>query len=147
MSANNAHPRGSGSGSSSGPSSSASSPTKRSHRQTNFLSPPPPNRSTSPLPRRRPASPSAVFAAPPLHLTVRFSAALPDLHLDILTPQLTTIATLKHLIRARLAADAKSSSPPDSGKLHNAAADAASRARLRFIHAGKILPDSAALST
>ncbi|KAK1761218.1 DUF2407 C-terminal domain-containing protein [Echria macrotheca] len=140
MSANNTHPSGSGSGSNSGPSSSASSPTKRSHRhQPNFLSLPPPNRSTSPLSRSssRPTSPSPVFTTPPLHLTVRFSAALPDLHLDILTPQQTTIATLKHLIRARLAADAKSSP----------AADSASRARLRFIHAGKILPSNAALST
>ncbi|KAK1836127.1 DUF2407 C-terminal domain-containing protein [Podospora conica] len=124
--------------STSGASSSASSPTKRSSSQ--HLLPTPSNaRSTSPLPRS-PVTPSRkVFVPPPLHLTVRFSTSLPDLQLDILTPHLTTVVALKHQIRARLAADAASSSDP-----HHAAA---ARARLRFIHAGKLLPDHAPLST
>ncbi|KAK0626324.1 DUF2407 C-terminal domain-containing protein, partial [Immersiella caudata] len=79
----------------------------------------------------------------PLHLTVRFSTSLPDLHLDILTPHQTTIAALKHLIRARLADDANA---PDTTARNNAAS-AAARGRLRFIHGGKILPDHAALSS
>ncbi|KAH7021241.1 DUF2407 C-terminal domain-containing protein [Microdochium trichocladiopsis] len=64
----------------------------------------------------------------PLHLTIRFAASLPDLELDILHPSSTTVVSLKHTIRSRLDA-------PDSER------------RLRFIHAGKILPDAAALST
>ncbi|KAH9898763.1 DUF2407 C-terminal domain-containing protein [Xylariomycetidae sp. FL2044] len=70
----------------------------------------------------------AAAAAPPLLLTVRFSAALPDLELDIPHPSRTTVVSLKHLIRARL-------SEPNSQR------------RLRFIHAGKILPDTAVLSS
>ncbi|KAI1106812.1 DUF2407 C-terminal domain-containing protein [Jackrogersella minutella] len=65
---------------------------------------------------------------PPLLLTIRFSASLPDLELDIPRPSSTTVVSLKHLIRQRL-------SEPTSQR------------RLRFIHGGKILPDSAALST
>ncbi|KAI1427464.1 DUF2407 C-terminal domain-containing protein [Xylaria sp. FL1777] len=65
---------------------------------------------------------------PPLLLTIRFSAALPDLELDIPRPHATTVVSLKHLIRSRLdKADA--------------------RRRLRFIHGGKILPDTAVLSS
>ncbi|OIW27252.1 hypothetical protein CONLIGDRAFT_704941 [Coniochaeta ligniaria NRRL 30616] len=79
----------------------------------------------------RPSSPlrSPSFAhTPPLHLTVRFSTSLPDLHLDILTPQQTTIAALKSLIRSRLASPNRSR-------------------RLRFIHGGRVLPDGAVLSS
>ncbi|PHH59530.1 hypothetical protein CDD81_2892 [Ophiocordyceps australis] len=64
-------------------------------------------------------------APPPLHLTVRFSTSLADIHLDIPAPQRTSILALKLLLRTRLS----------------------SRARLRFIHQGRILADSAALST
>ncbi|XXG97790.1 hypothetical protein Hte_004103 [Hypoxylon texense] len=65
---------------------------------------------------------------PPLLLTIRFSAALPDLELDIPRPSSTTVVALKHTIRGRL-------SPPND------------RRRLRFIHGGKILPDGAVLSS
>lgn len=137
-------PSASGSGSSSGASSSSSSPTKRSSQ--NLLALPNTARSPSPLPRS-PTSPSrALFAPPPLHLTVRFSTSLPDLHLDILTPHQTTIAALKHRIRARLAADAASKSALENATKRNAFA-AAARGRLRFIHGGKILPVSATLSS
>lgn len=140
----NGRPGGSGSGS----SSSASSPTKRSAQHLLPLLPTT-ARSTSPLPRS-PTSPSrALFTPPPLHLTVRFSTSLPDLHLDILTPHQTTIAALKHQIRSRLAADANATTSKlasDTKDQPNAAA-AAARGRLRFIHGGKILPDSAALSS
>ncbi|KAI5864326.1 DUF2407 C-terminal domain-containing protein [Durotheca rogersii] len=64
----------------------------------------------------------------PLLLTVRFSAAIPDLELDIPRPAATTVVSLKHLIRTRLA-------EPNSQR------------RLRFIHGGKILPDGAALAS
>lgn len=65
--------------------------------------------------------------APPLSLTIRFSASVPDLDLDIPHPSQTTVISLKHLIRSRLA-------EPNSQR------------RLRFIQGGKILPDTAALS-
>ncbi|KAK3314623.1 DUF2407 C-terminal domain-containing protein [Apodospora peruviana] len=97
------------------------------------LAPPSPLR--PPL-SRNPSSSSLFNTIPPLHLTVRFSASLPDLELDILNPHRTTVVALKHLIRGRLAADASSSS-----------SSTAARGRLRFIHAGRILPDAAALST
>lgn len=67
-------------------------------------------------------------AAQPLLLTVRFSAALPDLLLDIPSPATTTVVALKHLIRGRLEA-------PHRDR------------RLRFIYRGKILPDAAALAS
>ncbi|KAI0541424.1 DUF2407 C-terminal domain-containing protein [Xylaria digitata] len=76
----------------------------------------------SPLPKAMSAAP------PPLLLTIRFSAALPDLELDIPRPSATTVVSLKHLIRSRL------------DKAH-------ARRRLRFIHGGKILPDTAVLSS
>lgn len=109
-------------------SSSSSSPTKPSRP---FL--PPSQPVARPLP---PAPPNTTSRRPlshhlpplPLLLTVRFSTSLPDLQLDISRPGQTTVASLKHLIRARLDA-----------------ADAARR--LRFIHSGKILPDSAVLGS
>ncbi|KAH6657645.1 DUF2407 C-terminal domain-containing protein [Truncatella angustata] len=67
-------------------------------------------------------------SAPPLSLTIRFSASVPDLDLDIPRPSQTTVISLKHLIRSRLA-------EPNSQR------------RLRFIQGGKILPDTAALSS
>ncbi|KAK3320647.1 DUF2407 C-terminal domain-containing protein [Cercophora scortea] len=127
---------GGGGGSSSRSPSSSSSPTKPSQRQP-FPSGPspatlaPPSSPSLSLPRS-PSSPQFPPPPPPLHLTIRFSAALRDLHLDILHPHRTTVVALKHLIRARLAADA---------------ATTAARGRLRFIHSGKILPDAAALSS
>lgn len=61
---------------------------------------------------------------PSLLLTVRFSTSLPDLLLDIPYPATTTIAALKYQIRSHL-------TQPDSQR------------RLRFIHGGRILPDTA----
>ncbi|KAI9170883.1 DSC E3 ubiquitin ligase complex subunit [Paramyrothecium foliicola] len=61
---------------------------------------------------------------PPLLLTIRFSTSLPDVDLDITDPRATTVLFLKHLLRNRL-------STPN---------------RLRLIHQGRLLPDSAALS-
>lgn len=95
--------------------------------------PPKPSRPTLTVPtsQSRPSSPSrpsSFTPSAPLHLTVRFSTSLPDLHLDILTPHQTTIAALKSLIRSRL-------SDPNRHR------------RLRFIHGGKILPDTAVLSS
>ncbi|KAI1179831.1 DUF2407 C-terminal domain-containing protein [Nemania sp. FL0916] len=82
---------------------------------------------TSPgIPKPIPA-PAALPPSPPLLLTIRFSASLPDLELDIPHPGSTTIVSLKHLIRARL-------------DKQNA------RRRLRFIHGGKVLPETAVLS-
>ncbi|KAH8677623.1 DUF2407 C-terminal domain-containing protein [Xylariales sp. PMI_506] len=67
-------------------------------------------------------------SGPPLALTIRFSASVPDLDLDIPHPSQTTVISLKHLIRSRLA-------EPNSQR------------RLRFIQGGRILPDNAALSS
>ncbi|KAL4891948.1 DUF2407 C-terminal domain-containing protein [Aspergillus ambiguus] len=63
----------------------------------------------------------------PLLLTVRFSASIPDLPLDVLSPDTTTAAGVKQLIRTRL--------PPDL-----------SSHRLRLIYAGRGLEDPVALS-
>ncbi|KAK7421548.1 hypothetical protein QQZ08_009893 [Neonectria magnoliae] len=60
----------------------------------------------------------------PLHLTIRFSTSQPDLDLEVPSPPSTTVLALKHLLRSRLV----------------------SRSRLRLIHQGRLLPDSAALS-
>ena len=84
--------------------------------------------------------------SPSLHLTVRFSASLPDLHLDIPSPNRTTIVALKHRIRERLLALSSSSKDKDSKDDDQTTAKAA-RSRLRFIHAGKILPDTAIVSS
>ncbi|ETS78970.1 hypothetical protein PFICI_08823 [Pestalotiopsis fici W106-1] len=70
---------------------------------------------------------TSAATAPPLSLTIRFSASVPDLDLDIPHPSQTTVISLKNLIRGRLA-------EPNSQR------------RLRFIQGGKILPDGAALS-
>ncbi|KAL4953126.1 hypothetical protein BDW69DRAFT_184758 [Aspergillus filifer] len=63
----------------------------------------------------------------PLYLTVRFSASIPDLRLDIDYPETTTAAGLKQAIRARL---------PQSLSLH----------RLRLISAGRGLEDTTPLA-
>lgn len=64
----------------------------------------------------------------PLLITVRFSASIPDLPLDVSDPNTTTGAGLKQLIRANL---------PSSLSSH----------RLRLIYAGRGLEDTAALAT
>ena len=64
----------------------------------------------------------------PLLLTIRFSASLPDIELDIPSPETTTVVALKHLIRVRLEAP------------HNTH-------RLRFIYQGKILQDASSLTS
>ncbi|KAL2175345.1 DUF2407 C-terminal domain-containing protein [Thermothelomyces heterothallicus CBS 202.75] len=111
-------------------------------------------------PRVSRTPPALLFppAPPPLHITVRFSIALPDIQLEIPSPQQTTVVALKHLIRRRLAADAdaeaeaeaEASDKEDDGDAPGAQtpspAAQASRARLRFIHNGHILPDAAVLS-
>jgi len=106
----------------------------------------------------RSPSPSA---PPPLHLVIRFSNSLPDLNLDILSPHRTTVVALKHQIRARLIDGSTTStgtgrdSTDSTSKLLDSStnnnhgestAAIAARSRLRFIHAGKILPDAAVLS-
>jgi hypothetical protein len=63
-----------------------------------------------------------------LLVTVRFSASIPDLHLDVPDADTTTGAGLKQLIRAKL---------PPSLSSH----------RLRLIYAGRGLEDTAALAT
>ncbi|KAI0865395.1 DUF2407 C-terminal domain-containing protein [Xylaria cubensis] len=85
---------------------------------------------TTTMAPKSPLAPKAPMPAtlPPLLLTIRFSASLPDLELDIPRPGATTVVSLKHLIRSRL------------DKAH-------ARRRLRFIHGGKILPDTAVLSS
>ncbi|KAI1294387.1 DUF2407 C-terminal domain-containing protein [Xylaria venustula] len=83
---------------------------------------------TTPAPKSTLLQKAMPAAPPPLLLTIRFSAALPDLDLDIPRPGATTVISLKHLIRSRL------------DKAH-------ARRRLRFIHGGKILPDTAVLSS
>ncbi|KAK5131506.1 hypothetical protein LTR08_000900 [Meristemomyces frigidus] len=69
------------------------------------------------------------MAAPPtpLALVLRFSTAHPDVLLAVPHPHTTTGLALKQLLRARLDAPAATS-------------------RLRLIHAGKVLPDAAALA-
>ncbi|KAJ5297458.1 hypothetical protein PENANT_c005G10022 [Penicillium antarcticum] len=62
-----------------------------------------------------------------LLITVRFSASIPDLQLDVPDPEITTGAGLKQLIRAEL--------PPDL-----------SPHRLRLIYAGRGLEDTTALT-
>lgn len=63
-----------------------------------------------------------------LLITVRFSASIPDLPLDVSAPETTTGAGLKQLIRAKL--------PPNL-----------SSHRLRLIYAGRGLEDTSALTT
>ncbi|KAF4589859.1 family UPF0645, transmembrane [Ophiocordyceps camponoti-floridani] len=67
---------------------------------------------------------SPSVASDPLHLTIRFSSSIPDLDLDIASPERTTVLSLKHLLRSRID----------------------SRSRLRLIYQGHILPDPCALS-
>ncbi|KAK8093647.1 hypothetical protein PG997_000332 [Apiospora hydei] len=88
------------------------------------LKPPPLNSAAlGPSPNLTPAP----LSPQPLSLTIRFSASIPDLDLEIPHPAQTTVVSLKHLIRGRLA-------EPNSQR------------RLRFIQGGRILPDTAALS-
>lgn len=106
-----------------GGSSASSSPTKPRHQN-----PPAPLKTPALLtPHNGGPAPKPQYT-PPLLLTVRFSTSIPDLLLDIPHPGRTTVAALKHLIRTRL-------EQPNSQR------------RLRFIHGGKILPDTAVLGT
>ncbi|KAJ6047996.1 hypothetical protein N7460_004143 [Penicillium canescens] len=73
-------------------------------------------------------TPHTISDKPPdLLITVRFSASIPDLQLDVPAPESTTGAGLKQLIRAEL--------PPDL-----------SSHRLRLIYAGRGLEDTSALT-
>lgn len=74
-----------------------------------------------------PESPDADADRPALLLTVRFSASIPDQLLDVATPETTTSAGLKQLIRARL---------PSGLSAH----------RLRLIYAGRGLEDGTPLT-
>ncbi|KAI2826582.1 hypothetical protein CBS147321_7798 [Aspergillus niger] len=71
--------------------------------------------------------PPTTSTSNPLYVTIRFSASIPDLPLDIFSPETTTSAGLKQLIRTRL--------PPHL-----------SSHRLRLIHAGRGLEDKTPLS-
>jgi hypothetical protein len=62
-----------------------------------------------------------------LNITVRFTTDIPDLLLDISSPDETTVIALKHLIRSQL--------PPPTNTQ-----------RFRFIHSGKLLKDEDVLS-
>ena len=66
-------------------------------------------------------------AADPLLLTVRFSASMPDLFLDIESPETTTAAGVKQLIRTHIPSDL-------------------SAHRLRLIYAGRGLEDATPLT-
>lgn len=70
------------------------------------------------------------FSAPPspLSLTIRFAIPLPDLPIFIASASTTAVSALKRQIRDALPAE------------H-------SRRRLRLIHSGKVLPDSATLAS
>lgn len=83
------------------------------------------SQATHPTPNHTPDSKSDT---PALLLTVRFSASIPDLFLDIATPETTTSAGLKQLIRAHL---------PSELSAH----------RLRLIYAGRGLEDATPLTT
>ncbi|EEA20209.1 hypothetical protein TMatcc_000192 [Talaromyces marneffei ATCC 18224] len=67
-------------------------------------------------------------AAPELHLTIRFSASIPDVQLDIPSPSTTTVAGLKQLIRAHLPSDL-------------------ANRRIRLIYSGRGLEDASSLRT
>ncbi|KAL2116455.1 hypothetical protein VTJ04DRAFT_8623 [Mycothermus thermophilus] len=134
-------------------------PSSASQPSASSLSSNPLNSTLSPQPQdpRPPQSlptsrPSSAFllpsAPPPLHITIRFSTALPDLHLDIPSPHQTTVVALKHLIRGRLAADAEADVSAGKRPDHAPPSPAAQAAvaRLRFIQNGRILPDGSVLS-
>ena len=72
-------------------------------------------------------NPSAPGGPTPLRVTVRFTTSIPDLLLDIPSPNETTAIALKHLIRSQLSAPT-------------------STHRFRLIHSGKLLKDSDLLS-
>lgn len=63
-----------------------------------------------------------------VYLIIRFSASIPDLSISIPLPRFTPTLSLKQLIRSHL--------PPDQAS-----------SRLRLIYAGKVLTDTAPLST
>lgn len=73
-------------------------------------------------------SSSTPVASMALHLIVRFTTSIPDLLLEIPSPNETTVIALQHLIRSKL-------DPPTSNH------------RLRLIHAGKLLKDDDLLTS
>ncbi|RJE18082.1 conserved membrane protein, partial [Aspergillus sclerotialis] len=79
---------------------------------------------STPSPNQLPSLDSEEITLP---LTIRFSASIPDLPLDISTPESTTAAGLKQLIRSRLPSDL-------------------SAHRLRLIYAGRALDDATPLT-
>jgi hypothetical protein len=75
-----------------------------------------------------PDAPMTVGGPKPLLITVRFTTSIPDLLLDISSPNETSVIALKHIIRSKL-------DPPTS------------KHRFRFIHGGKLLKDDDILGT
>jgi iron-sulfur cluster assembly protein len=73
-------------------------------------------------------SPESLDTDPDLYLTVRFSASIPDVQLEIASPSTTTAAGLKQLIRQKLPRDL-------------------SDHRLRLIYSGRGLEDAVSLTT
>lgn len=73
-------------------------------------------------------SPESLDTDPDLRLTVRFSASIPDVQLEIASPSTTTAAGLKQLIRQNLPRDL-------------------SDHRLRLIYSGRGLEDAVSLTT
>lgn len=67
----------------------------------------------------------ALQTHPPLLITIRFPTSLPDVDIHISSPKNTTVVGLKQALRSRIA----------------------SESRLRFIYQGRILDDSARLTT
>ncbi|KAK4461802.1 DSC E3 ubiquitin ligase complex subunit 3 [Cladorrhinum samala] len=125
----------------------AGSSSSRLPQDQQPLLPPQTSPSSTPTPKQTLQQQQQQQQQPPLHITVRFSVSLPDIELDIPSPQTTTVVALKHLIRTRLAAAAKSETAPAPPQTQLPPASHASRARLRFIHSGRILPDAAVLSS
>ncbi|CUS14494.1 unnamed protein product [Tuber aestivum] len=93
-----------------------------------------PSPSSSSKPRTPPARHQSIISAEgedpssPVSLLIRFSISLPDLPIYVPASANTLVSTLKSHVRSLL--------PPDQ-----------SRRRLRLIHAGKVLSDSATLAS
>ena len=102
----------------------------------------------------------------PLLITIRFSTSLPDLHLDVPEPHQTTVVALRYMIREKLASQATSPEHDDDDdysdhdrhdtrsekriskdKAPLLGSQGPAKARLRLIHNGRVLPDTAVLSS
>ncbi|MCJ1325905.1 hypothetical protein MMC10_002568 [Thelotrema lepadinum] len=95
-------------------------------RGLNLSSSAPPSQSTTPS---RPSTPSTMASSyPPLPLTIRFAASIPDLPLPPVFPHLSTALSLLPIIRSQLA--------PNYAVL-----------RIRLIYAGRVLSPTQPLST